>query len=85
MIQYPVRLIPGDGGSVTLVFPDIPDVSVVGTSENDAFEQAGPILESALGGYDVDGRPLPAPSDICGAPTVATRQFSLVGMDPISP
>ena len=81
MITYPVRLIPGDGGCVTLVFPDLPGASVVGSDEDDAFEQAPQLLEKMLSGYVVDGRPIPAPSDICGAPTVTTRQFGLLGMD----
>ena len=81
MIEYPVRLIPGDGGCVTLVFPDIPGASVVGSSEADVFEQAPQLLEKMLSGYVVDGRPIPIPSDICGAPTVTAREFGLVGID----
>ena len=81
MLSYPVRLIPGDDGSVTLTVIDIPEVVVVGADEDEVFRQALPQLETVLAGYVVEGRALPAPSDICAAPTVTTTQFSVLVLD----
>lgn len=64
-----------------LTFPDVPEAAAVGISEDDAFEKALPVLESVLAAYVVEGRPIPTPSDICGAPMLATERFSLIGME----
>ena len=76
MLTYPVRLIPEGESSVMLIFPDVPEAVVVGADEQDAFDRAPAILEAVLRGYVEEERPLPAPSDICGAPTVATPRFA---------
>lgn len=80
MLSYPVRLIPENGGLV-LSFPDVPEAIVTGADEEEVFGRALTVLETALGGYILEGRPIPPPSDICAAPTVTTKRFSLVGMD----
>ena len=64
-----------------LTFHDVPEAVVVGSSEEDALGRARPLLETILGGYVVDGRPIPAPSNVCGAPTVSTERFSVVGLE----
>jgi len=61
MPKYPVRLIPGEDGLVLVTFPDVPEAVSCGAGEEDAIEKA-------------QGKPLPAPSDICGAPTVAPKR-----------
>ena len=81
MLSYPVRFIPTEDGMVLLRFPDVPEAAALGATEDEALAAARPILESVLSSYCVDGRPIPAPSDICGAPRVATDRFSVVGMD----
>ena len=81
MLSYPVRVLPTDNGCILLVFPDLPEVDVLGTSEDEAFAKATAALEAALAAYVVEGRPLPTPSDICGAPSVETSRFSIAGMN----
>lgn len=81
MLSYPVRLIPTDDGQILVRFPDVPEAAALGTSEDDALKNALPVLESALSSYCIDGRSIPSPSDICGAPTVTTHRFSLVGAE----
>lgn len=80
MLSYPVRLIPERDG-VMLTFPDIPEAVVSGGDEDEVFRKALPVLETVLGGYVLEGRAIPPPSDICAAPTVTTRRFSLVGLE----
>lgn len=75
MLSYPVRLAPEGDDCVMLTIPDIPEVVVVGASEDEVFMHAVPLLETVLGGYLDEGRPIPSPSDICGAPTVTTSRF----------
>ncbi|HEX8526055.1 type II toxin-antitoxin system HicB family antitoxin [Allosphingosinicella sp.] len=81
MLSYPVRFIPTEDGSVLVRFPDVPEAAAVGADEDEALEGALHVLESVLSAYCVDGRAIPAPSDICGAPTVATDKFSILGME----
>ena len=81
MLVYPIRIVPGDRGSVVAMFPDIPEAVSEGADEDQAVDGALPALEKALAGYVADGRPIPSPSDICGAPTVETARFSLIGLD----
>lgn len=80
MLSYPVRLAPEKEHSVKLTFPDVPEVEVVGPTEEDVFSRANAELETALAAYVVEGRPIPTPSDICGAPTVTTERFRVEGM-----
>ena len=77
MIAYPVRLVPTREGGVRVVFPDVPQATTEGTSEEDALYRARFVLEMCLGHGLVHGEPPPAPSDICGAPTVETDKFTL--------
>ena len=81
MLAYPARLIPEPEGRVMLVLPDVPEVVVVAESEDEAFERAPALLEAVLDGYVSEARPIPDPSDICGAPTIETRKFTLLGAD----
>lgn len=85
MLDYPVRLAPGDEVKVLLTFPDIPEASVAGASEEEVMAAAPAVLERVLAGYVADCRPIPAPSEICGAPTVSTGRFSLTGAETEGP
>jgi predicted RNase H-like HicB family nuclease len=74
MLTYPARMIPGSEGRVMLVLPDVPELVVVAGSEAEAFRKASPLLDTILDGYEQEGRPFPVPTDICGAPPVASRR-----------
>jgi predicted RNase H-like HicB family nuclease len=81
MLSYPVRLIPTGDGMVVVRFPDVPEAAAVGANEREALQLAQQVLENVLSSYCLDGRAIPSPSDICGAPIVATEKFSVVGME----
>jgi antitoxin HicB len=81
MLSYPARLAPAGEKMVLLTLPDVPEAVVVAASEDEAIEKAPEILEGVLGGYVVEGRSIPSPSDICGAPVVTTERFSVLGME----
>jgi antitoxin HicB len=74
MPDYPVRLIPTADGAVLLTFPDLPGVELAAASEDAAFAGAPAALAKGLARYTAEARPHPAPSDICGAPTVTAAQ-----------
>jgi predicted RNase H-like HicB family nuclease len=76
MLSYPARLIPGSEGRVMLVLPDVPELVLVAASEAEAFGKAPGLLDTILEGYEQEGKPLPRPSDICGAPAVESRRFA---------
>jgi antitoxin HicB len=75
MPRYPVRLIPGEDGLVLVTFPDVPEAVSCGAGEEEAIQKAEGVLQQVLDGYRSEGRPLPAPSDICGAPTVEPKRI----------
>lgn len=81
MLSFPVRLGMDDAGMVVLTFPDLPEATVSAASEGEAFAGAQEALEKTLASYVVEGRSIPAPSDVCGAPMVTTEQFSLLGLE----
>ena len=81
MLRYPARFEPMEDGKVRLILPDVPEVEVIADSEDAAIGKAAEALESALGGYVVDARSIPTPSDICGAPMIETGRFSLMGLE----
>jgi len=82
MLAYPVRLVPHGENEIMLIFPDVPEACVVADGEEEAFAVAGAELERVLADYVLDGRPIPSPSDICGAPTIGTDRYSLIGFEP---
>ncbi|MDQ4086520.1 MAG: type II toxin-antitoxin system HicB family antitoxin [Pseudomonadota bacterium] len=81
MLSYPARLIPTEDGLILVRLVDIPEAAAFGATEEEALANAKPILEAVLSSYCVDGRPIPSPSDICGAPAVATEKFSVLGLE----
>jgi predicted RNase H-like HicB family nuclease len=81
VLSYPARLIPTEDGQILVRLVDVPEAAAFGSTEEEALANVQPILEAVLSSYCVDGRPIPAPSDICGAPTVATKNFSLIGLE----
>lgn len=80
-LAYPARLIPTDDGRVAARFPDVPEACAIGRDEEEALANAVDVLNTVLDGYVLDGRPIPAPSDLCGAPQVETERFSLLGLE----
>ena len=80
-LSYPARLVPTADGFVLARLPDVPEACAVGRTEEEALSQAVAVLDAVLGDYVLDGRPIPAPSDICGAPRVETEKFSLLGLE----
>jgi antitoxin HicB len=80
VLSYPARLIPTADGLVMVRLPDVPEAAAFGDNEEEALANVVPILEAVLSAYCVDGRSIPSPSDICGAPTVATEKFSTLGL-----
>jgi antitoxin HicB len=76
MLSYPARVMSDDRGRVIVTFPDVPEATSSGDTEDAAFDGALFSLERALADYEADGRALPAPSDICGAPSVQTLRFT---------
>jgi predicted RNase H-like HicB family nuclease len=83
MLNYPVHVTPGSEQAVMLTFPDVPEAVVVARCADEAFRGAARILEGILAAYVIEGRPIPAPSEADGAPTVGTRRFSLIGVEAI--
>ncbi len=81
MLTYPARLIPTEEGPVLVRLIDVPEAAALGATEEEALANVVPILEAVLSSYCVDGRPIPSPSDICGAPTVTTDKFSVLGIE----
>lgn len=81
MLTYPVRTIPTDDGQFVVRFVDVPEAAAVGHSEAEALSNAQAVLETVLSSYCIDGRPIPAPSHVAGASTVATDRFSLLGAE----
>ncbi|HEX8667701.1 MAG TPA: type II toxin-antitoxin system HicB family antitoxin [Allosphingosinicella sp.] len=81
MLRYPARIIPTDDGLVLVRLPDVPGAAGTGATEEEALDQARCVLETVLAAHVVDGTPIPAPSDICGAPLVTTDRFSLLGLE----
>ena len=75
MLNYPVRLIPGEEGLVLVVFPDLPEAVSCGEGEDEAIARAGDVLDIILASYRAEGRPIPRPSDIEGTPTVSSERF----------
>jgi antitoxin HicB len=75
MLAYPVRLVPTRGRRVRAVFPDVPQAIAEGADEEDALYRARFVLEMCLGHMLARGETPPTPSDICGAPVVATEKF----------
>ena len=81
VLKYPARLIPTEDGTILVRLPDVPEAAAFGSTEEEALAAVQPILEAVLSSYCVDGRPIPSPSDVCGAPIVATEKFSLLGLE----
>jgi antitoxin HicB len=75
MLDYPVRLVPTRRGTVRAVFPDVPQAIAEGRDEEDALFRAKFVLEMCLTHRLGHGEAPPAPSDICGAPTIRTDKF----------
>ena len=76
MLSYPVRIVPTHDRRVRVVFPDLPQAVAEGKDEEEALYQAKFVLEMCLMHMAGHGEKPPAPSDICGAPTVATNKFN---------
>jgi predicted RNase H-like HicB family nuclease len=71
MLRYPVELTRRADGGVVLTLPDLPEVTVIGPTEAFARICASGVVEGVLKAYAADARPVPPPSEIPGAPTIA--------------
>lgn len=77
MLSYPVRLIPTPDKRVRALVLDVPKACSEGATEDEALANIKHSLELALGHRLHDKKPILAPSDLCGAPTVTTDKFIL--------
>jgi antitoxin HicB len=75
MLAYPITLTPGEAGLVLVTFPDLPEAVSCAEGEDRAIARAGEVLDIILASYRAEGRPIPRPSDIEGAPLVASERF----------
>ena len=75
MLAYPITLIPGEKGLVLVTFPDLPEAVTCAEGEDEAIARAGDVLDIILASYRAEGRPIPRPSDIEGAPLVTSERF----------
>lgn len=71
---YPA-IFTSDGEGYSIVFPDLKGCYTCGDSLEDGLEMAEDVLALTLYGYEKDGRPIPAPSDI-DALTMAPGEFA---------
>lgn len=60
---YPAIFTPEEGGSFSIVFPDLESCYTCGDSLSDGIEMAEDALALVLYGYEKDGREIPSPSD----------------------
>ena len=75
MPAYPLRLTTLEHGGMIVRFPDVPEAVACGDNEREVLENARPVLEAVLECYVSEGRELPEPSTIEGAPTVEVDLF----------
>jgi predicted RNase H-like HicB family nuclease len=68
-----VQLTRCPSSGVILTVPDVPEVTVVGPTEEFARRCASFVLEGVLKAHAKAGRAMPMPSHIPGAPTVFAR------------
>lgn len=71
-MRYPVILTPDDNDTIMVTLVDVPEAVTFGADENEALCHATDALETALAGYIVDRRDIPAASPADGRPTVTT-------------
>ena len=83
MRAYPARVINLEHGGVIVRFPDVPEAVACGESEQEVLDNARGVLEAVLECYLSEGRDLPEPSQIDGAPTVETELFDVGRWRPI--
>ena len=62
MVQYPVRLVQDDNGTILVDFPDFPEAHTYGDDREEALARAGDALTTVVETYVRDQRDLPAPS-----------------------
>ena len=75
MLTYPIALTPGESGLVLFTFPDLPEAVSCARGEDEAMARAVDVLDIILASYRAEGRPIPRPSDIEGAPLVTSERF----------
>lgn len=75
MRAYPAQVTDLEHGGLIVRFPDVPEAVACGDSEDEVLANARPVLEAVLEAYLAEGRELPEPSQIEGAPTVSTDRF----------
>jgi predicted RNase H-like HicB family nuclease len=65
-VFYPAVLERGEGGAYAIWFPDFPDVVAGASSQDQAMAKAETLLAEAAEALALDGKLLPAPSDLDG-------------------
>jgi predicted RNase H-like HicB family nuclease len=65
-VFYPAVLERGDGGAYAIWFPDFPEVVAGAASQDEAMAKAEALLAEAAEALAMDGKLLPAPSDLDG-------------------
>ncbi len=63
LYAYPCKLTPDEDGGLVVTFPDVPEAITGGSDRNEALEMAEDALATALAGYVLAKRDIPAPGD----------------------
>ena len=61
LYAYPCKLTPDEDGGLVVTFPDVPEAITGGSDRNEALEMAEDALATALAGYVLAKRDIPAP------------------------
>lgn len=85
MVAYPARVDKEGDGMVMLTLPDVPELVVVAPGAGEALKRAPALLDTILAGYECAHRPLPAASQIGGAPLVEPKGGPLIVFDEDDP
>ena len=63
LYAYPCKLTPDEYGGLVVTFPDVPEAITGGGDRNEALAMAEDALATALAGYVLAKRDIPAPGD----------------------
>lgn len=81
MMQYPVKLVPDDNGTLLVTAPDIPEAVTFGSDRMEALARAADAIETALMGRIAAREDIPKPSkpgkDYAVLPALTAAKISL--------
>ena len=60
---FPCELNPDEDGGFVVTFPDVPEAITGGKDRTEALQMARDALATALGGYVIEKRAIPAPAE----------------------